>query len=161
MADVTVRLKALDGVWETCGVDRAAGVFPENVDLGADGYGSKTASFDLRRDPSQVWPDIGAFTPVQVEIDGSGRVWSGRVSETPSRDGTDQIMSVACDGMQAHLDDDLYERKYVHTNMGDWKDQRGELTATLANFPASSSVTVGDGAIVLGWPLGDQVPATG
>lgn len=156
--DVTIRLQALDGTWETCGSDRARGIVPENVVLSADGWGSKTASFDLRRDPKAAWPDIGAFTPVKVEIGGQLR-WSGRVKETPSRDGADRVMSVQCEGWQAHLDDDLYERVYVHRNMGDWKDSRSFLGENLALFTTAGQVGSGEGAITIGWPNGAVLSA--
>lgn len=151
--DVTIRLQALDGTWETCGSDRARGIVPENVVLSADGWGSKTASFDLRRDPKAAWPDIGAFTPVKVEIGGQLR-WSGRVKETPSRDGADRVMSVQCEGWQAHLDDDLYERVYIQTDLGVWKDARGTLSQDLTKWPASPLATTENGLLIIGWPQG-------
>lgn len=159
MADTTIRLKALDGTWETCGVDRVPAVVPESVVLDSDDWGNKGARFDLKRDPSQVWPDISAFTPVKIDVDGSPS-WSGRVSETPSRDGTDMVMSVACEGIQHHLDDDLVERKYVHTKLGDYRDARSYLTTPLANFTAVGQVQASDGAIVIGWAKG-AAPAAG
>lgn len=121
--EVVVRLQSLDGTWETCGVDRAAGIFPENVTLSSDSWGPKTASFDLRRDPMLPWPDVLAFTPVKIEVDGQ-LVWSGRVSETPSREGAESVMSVTCEGWQAHLDDDLVDRMWVHDDLTAWKDYR-------------------------------------
>ena len=149
--EVTVRLQALDGTWEVCGADRARGVWPENVKgIRADQWGSKAASFDLRRDPKATWPDIAAFTRVQIDIDGRLR-WSGRVAQTPVRDDLDSVISVQCEGMQAHLDDDLYERVYVHTKLGDWKDARSFLDVDLASYPQAATVSA-DGAIVLGWP---------
>lgn len=160
MADATVRVQALDGTWETLGVDRLAGVVPENLEISADGWGSKSCSFDLRRDPSAVWPDVGAFTPVEVDVEGQ-LAWSGRVSETPSRDGTDRMLSVVCEGWQHHLDDDLVDRMWVHTRMTDWVDQRSRIDQGLSNHPASATVQVGSGGIVLGWAQGAQVPASG
>ena len=77
--DVSVRLQSLDGVWEVCGSDHARGIIPENVELRSDQWGSSRATFDLRRNPKEFWPDIGAFTPVEIEI-GGARVWSGRGS---------------------------------------------------------------------------------
>lgn len=146
MSDVTVRLQALDGAWETCGADRARGVWPENVELTADRWGPKSASFDLRRDPKSVWPDLGAFTPVEVDVDGVLR-WSGRVAQTPVRDDLDSVISVQCEGWQAHLDDDLYEKRYVHTRLGDWKDMRSALSAVLgeAKLAAAPQVTTDRG----------------
>ncbi len=148
--DVIVRVQALDGAWETCGADRARGIVPENVQLVSDQWGSKTASFDLRRDPKAIWPDISAFAPVEVEV-GGRLVWSGRVAETPVRDSTDSVIGVQCEGWQAHLDDDLYERIYAHTNLTDWVDARGLPGAVLTTWLASGSVETGNGNIVIGW----------
>lgn len=154
--DVVVRVQALDGAWETLGSDRARGVTPENVQLTSDQWGSKTASFDLRRDPKAVWPDIGAFAPVEVEV-GGRLVWSGRVSETPVRDSTDSVIGVQCEGWQAHLDDDLYERVYAQTNLTEWKDARSIPNAPLSTWLASGTTEVGSGNIVFGYPNGAYV----
>lgn len=149
--DVSVRLQSLDGVWEVCGSDHARGIIPENVELRSDQWGSSRATFDLRRNPKEFWPDIGAFTPVEIEI-GGARVWSGRVSETPVRDSTDSVISVQCEGWQAHLDDDIYERIYVQTNLTEWKDARSAPGATLTSLTAAPQVQVGDGVLSLTWP---------
>ena len=152
--DVVVRVQALDGTWETCGADRARGVVPENVQLVSDQWGSKTASFDLRRDPKATWPDISAFAPVEVEV-GGRLVWSGRVAETPVRDSTDSVINVQCEGWQAHLDDDLYERIYVHTNLSDYVDARSFPQADLSRSgTAAGQVQAGDGGLVLSFPQG-------
>ncbi len=156
--DVSVRLQALDGVWESCGSDHARGIIPENVELRSDQWGSSRATFDLRRNPKEFWPDIGAFTPVEIEI-GGARVWSGRVSETPVRDSTDSVISVQCEGWQAHLDDDLYERIYVHTNLTEWRDVRSDPGCDLTTYIAAGNVTSTDGVLVVGWTGGTPVPA--
>ena len=144
--DVSVRLQSLDGVWESCGSDHARGIIPENVELRSDQWGSSRATFDLRRNPKEFWPDIGAFTPVEIEVGGT-RVWSGRVSETPVRDSTDSVISVQCEGWQAHLDDDIYEKIYVHTNLTEWKDGRSAPGASLVTLVAAPQVQVGDGVL--------------
>lgn len=149
---VVIRLLALDGTWETCGVDRIPAVVPESVVLDSDDWGNKGARFDLKRDPSQVWPDIGAFTPVKIDVDGSPS-WSGRVSETPSRDGTDMVMSVACEGRQHELDDDLVDRFWVHNRVSEWVDTRSFLDAPLGNYKAAGTVS-SDRGVFLGWPKG-------
>ena len=151
--DVSVRLQSLDGVWESCGSDHARGIIPENVELRSDQWGSSRATFDLRRNPKEFWPDIGAFTPIEIEVGGT-IVWSGRVSETPVRDSTDSVISVQCEGWQAHLDDDIYERIYVHTNLTEWKDARSAPGATLTSLVASPQVQVGDGVLSLTYQAG-------
>lgn len=152
---VTVRLGTLDGQWETCGVDRVANVIPESLDLSSDEWGSKTCTFDLKRDPGQVWPDISAFSPVRIEIDGQD-VWSGRVAETPARG---QVMSVACEGWQHHLDDDMLDQFWVHNHLADWKDTRGFLEENLTQFTTAGSVQAENGAITIGWPNATVLPA--
>lgn len=157
--EVVVRLQALDGTWETCGVDRAAGIFPENVTLSADQWGPKTASFDLRRDPSLPWPDVLAFTPVKIEVDGQ-LVWSGRVSETPSREGAETVMSVTCEGWQHHLDDDLLEGVWVGADLTRWKSYGENINANPSSWPTSWTVSAGDGALRITWPA-DLKPSGG
>lgn len=152
MAESVVRVQALDGAWETVGVDRLAGVWPENLELSSDQWGSKGCTFDLRRDPTASWPDLLAFTPIEVDIDGQ-LSWSGRVSETPSRDGTDRVMSVVGEGWQHHLDDDLVDRMWVHDSLSEWKDTRSFPSTPLANYLAAGAVRQ-DAAAVLGWPQG-------
>lgn len=157
----TVRLKALDGVWETCGIDRMPAIVPESLDLGADGWGSKQATFDLRRDPAQAWPDLSAFTPVKIDV-GGVPVWSGRLSETPSRDSTDRVMSIVCEGWQAHLDDDLVDRMWVHDDLTAWKDLASLPTTPLGSGTDNAStayrVIAGDGKLTLSIPNGSPMP---
>lgn len=155
-AEVIIRIQALDGVWEVVGADRLAGIAPENVSCSANPWGSDKASFDLRRDPGGIYPDLTAFTPVDIEV-GGVKVWSGRVSSTPSRDGSDSVISVQCEGWQYHLDDDVYERRYVHTNLTEWQDIRGFTTTNLAYYPLSGSIIADSAGIALGWRNGAPV----
>jgi len=158
--EYSVRVAALDGTWETVGADRQAGVWPEGLELSADGWGGKSCTFDLRRDPAAVWPDISAFTPVEVDVEGQ-LAWSGRVSETPSRDGADRVMSVVCEGWQHHLDDDLVDRMWVRDGTTGFVDQRSRPNADLGSitggFPAVATTQVGDGQIVISWPKDTSV----
>jgi hypothetical protein len=55
------------------------------------------------------------------------------------------------------LEDDLYERAYVHTRLSDWRDQRSFLGANLALFLASGKVESESGTIVIGYANGDYV----
>ncbi len=141
IADATVRLQALDGVWETCGVDRLAGIVPENISCTANEWGSEKASFDLRRDPGGIYPDLTAFTPVDIEVGGT-KVLAGRVSSTPSRDGSDSVVNVQCEGWQYHLDDDVYERRYVIGSMGEFVDYRSKYYAALGAGAALAGAQV-------------------
>ena len=105
----TIWVKPVDGEWTAIGVGTARGVWAEDVELRADDHGPKTATFTLKREPRAIYPDLLAATPVIVEVDGK-RVWKGRVAETPSRLGGGQSgLTVQCEGVQAHLDDDKIE----------------------------------------------------
>lgn len=153
--DVTVRLSTLDGVWETVGVDRLRGVMAENVSLAANEWGSSKASFDLKRAPGSAFPDLGAFTPVEVEV-GGVLVWSGRIAETPISEAS-QTINVQAEGWQFHLDDDVFAKQWVHTKLSDFVDTRSIPSASLAFHRQAYQVTVGDGAIVLGFPQGSTI----
>lgn len=155
--ELTVRLKNVDGTWETCGADRLRGVIPENLQATADRWGSTTVSFILRRRPGSIHPDLAAFTPCEVEIGGI-LCWSGRVKETPERDSADASISVSGEGWQYHLDDDVYERRYIHTSFSDYVDLRSLTTTPLAGHVQAFQVQ-SDGGIVLSWPNGGTVGA--
>src|SRR3954454_15983480 len=149
---VAVRVQSLNGTWETLGADRARGVWPESVQPQADEHGATTCSLDLRRDNRYPWPDLSAYTPIEVEIDGV-LVWDGRIKETPTRDGTDgSVINVQAEGWQYHLDDDLYRRAYVHNDLSQWVDTRTISAAELTAFTVGAVVTTGGGTAQMGWP---------
>lgn len=153
IADAVIRVQALDGTWETVGVDRLAGIVPENITCSANEWGPEKASFDLRRDPGGIYPDLTAFTPVDIEVGGT-KVWSGRVSSTPSRDGSDSVVNVQCEGWQYHLDDDVYERRYVVGNMTGFEDMR-TFPAMALTACAGAGATQNDGnGVYLNFPPG-------
>lgn len=156
--DIAVRVQVLDGQWETLGRDRYAGITPEGVRLTHNAWGPDTASFTLRRDPGAAHLDLATWTPIEVEVAGRPS-WDGRLKETPSQDGDDPQISVQAEGWQYHLDDDVYERKYVHTRLADWKDQRSLLGANLALFTVAPQVQSGDGGVVLSLQAGLAVVA--
>lgn len=156
--DATVRVQVLDGTWEVFGADRGRGIVPENVACSANEWGSDTASFDLRRDPAVMWPDLQAFSPVEVEVGGE-LVWSGRLRETPARDGDDPVINVQCEGWPYHLDDDSFAAFYVHSRVGDWRDMRTFPTAVLGAGQAfaGGQVANDNGTITLAFPNGVQI----
>ena len=158
--DATIRLQALDGTWETCGADRAIGVDPESLTYSHNEWGPDKANFNLHRSPIAIWPDIGAFTPVEIEV-GGVIVWEGRTNETPLRLGSEQVINVQCQGWQYQLDDDVYQRAYVHSKLTDWKDCRSFLGENLAALTTAGTVTSQQGAIVIGWANGSVIPANG
>lgn len=151
-AALTIRLEALDGRWETVGTDRERGVWAEDVTMSANEWGPDSCSFRLRRDPVSVYPDVSAFTPCDIEVDGALE-WSGRVRETPT---TGDGVQVEGAGWQHHLDDDMYERVYVHNRLTDWQDQRSFLTANLSFYVAAGQVT-SDGGVMLAFAKGAQM----
>ncbi len=154
---VTIRMQTLDGVWETVGSDRLRGVWPENDTYKANDWGPSTCSFDLKRDPGRIFPDLSAFTPCEVEI-GGVQVWDGRVRETPIRE-AERVVNVQGFGWQFHLDDDQYQRVYVHERLSDYRDTRTFLDAPLQSYIVSGVVNADRGVVQLAWPQGAALPA--
>jgi hypothetical protein len=159
--DTTIWVKPTTGIWESLGSETGRGIWAEDVQLAADERGSSSAQFTLRRDGRRRWPDIAKFTEIKVEVSGI-LVWSGRVKETPSKDGADMAISVSCEGWQFHLDDDLYRPFYVHNNLGDWKDLRSYLACPVGvpnGLSSVFSISAGDGGIAISvakdslWPV--------
>lgn len=138
--ELTIRVQPLEEPWVTLGAGEWRGIHPENFRASSNAHGSDTASFALRRDPGAPIPDLQAFTPVEVEV-GGVKVWSGRIKETPINDGNDAKISVECQGWQYHLDDDVYERTYIHTRLSDWTDVRSLTQINLNLWPGSASVS--------------------
>lgn len=158
--DVVIRLKALDGTWETAGRDRFPAVVPESLTYTYNEWGPDTANFTLRRQPGDLHPDLSAFTDVEIEV-GGVKTWTGRVKETPTREGSDFQIAVVAEGWQYALDDDVYERTYVHSNLNDWQDIRSSPFADLTRFAAGAEVSNDNGVIVLRYPNGQPVTQNG
>lgn len=156
--EVTVRLKAPNGTWETCGVDRVPGVVPESVRLTANDWGSESASLLLRRHPNDIYPDLSAWTPCEVAIAGQD-VWAGDIKETPTRDGDDFGINVIGQGDQFRLDDDSFERSWAHAKLTDLQDARSFPSTNLANYTTGWEVGAGDGAIRMALPAGATAAA--
>ena len=149
-ADAVVRLKTLSGQWETCGSDRLRGIVPEGIQLQANTNGPDTASFTLRRNASTIWPDLQAFTPVEIEI-GGVIVWDGFINQTPTTETDGGSVNVNCKGWQYHLDDDSFEKVWTHSSLPDWKDITSFTTCDVTRFPPNTGTAVGDGVVTLGW----------
>lgn len=151
-----VRLKTLDGRWETVGASRLRGITPENIALSSNQHGSDTARFVLKRNPGVIWPDLSAFTPCEIDDDGV-TVWSGRVWETPSKEGSDQQISIEGRGWQYHLDDEPITDPFVKTRYTA-KDARQVLSANLQYFVTSGMVTTDpNGDVVVGFGKGTEI----
>ena len=149
----TVRVQTLGGTWETIGTDRARSIYAEGLSLTANTWGPDTCRFALKRSIDLTWPDLGAFTPCDVEIGGTV-VWSGRIWQTPNKTGDDAAISIEGRGWQYHLDDDLYVETYLKRNMGDFVDSRSLLGANLnANqLRPQGQVSISSAGVSLSWP---------
>jgi hypothetical protein len=117
---VTVRLQVLGGRWEVCGVDRYPQILPESLRASSNEWGPDTASFILKRRAGDLNPDLSAYTPCEIEIDGQ-LVWWGEVWESPRQENPDQI-AVNGRGVQYELDDDPLSEWWVHASLEDWHD---------------------------------------
>lgn len=134
--------------WEQLGATRYPGVNPAAVSPGWDGWGPAALSFAIARDPSTPHPDLAGGTPVEYfPIKGGDEpAWGGYIHDTPA--GPDGL-TVNCRGHSFLLDDDPYNRVYVHEALGDWK------AAYTYDVPLGESrpqymVNAGDGVITLG-----------
>jgi hypothetical protein len=155
----TIRVQTLGGGWETLGADRYRSIVPEGLVCSANRWGPDTCAFSLRRDVSPLGPDISTWTPVEIEVAGVV-VWDGRIRATPTSEADGPIISVQGQGWQYHLDDDVYDRTYVHARLGDWRDYRSFPTAYLPESPVAGTVNAGDGRVVMGWANGAVVTTT-
>ena len=148
----TIRVQALDGTWTTLGLAKAAGITPESIAASANEWGPDQLTCTLQRDPTEIAVDLSTWTPCELEIDGTV-VWDGRVKEAPKQGGASPQLSLVCEGWQYHLDDDLYERCYVHSALSEWADYRADPAADLTQAPQAGTVTAEDiGGLVLGLP---------
>jgi len=152
-ADAVVRLQPIAGRWETCGVDRLRGVSAEGIRLDANSWGPDTASFTLKRDPGALWPDLLAFTPVEIEI-GGVLVWDGFISQTPTTDSDGGSINIQCKGWQYHLDDDSFEKVWVDSMFSSWKAPSDFQGTTVNYYRPNVTAEVSGGAITLGWGKG-------
>lgn len=159
--EITVWLKPSEGVWQALGTGLYRGITPEAFKAKANEWGSDSCSFNLRRDPTIPHPDLAAYTPCEVEI-GGVPVWKGDVRETPSQEGAEPVITIQGRGRPYHLDDDKYERVYVHNRLADWKDARSflEQDITSGGCIAAGRVDSGDGIIVVGFNKDTILPAT-
>lgn len=157
MSDATIRVQALDGGWETLGSDRTRGIVGETLELESNPWGNSAGHFSVKALTGSERSDLLPFTPVDVEIDGV-LSWAGFIFERPT---SANEYTVNCRGWQYHLDDDMYDRVYVHTRLGDYRDQRTFLGANLALFTQTGSVQTDGGSIVIGWPNGAVLPNNG
>lgn len=155
-AEAVIRVESLNGVWETIGSDRSVGISAEGIQLQSNEWGADTASFTLKRDAGAMWPDLLAFTPVEIEIGGL-LVWDGFISQTPTNEADGGSVNIQAKGWQYHLDDDSAEKYWVHSRLADWKDARSFPTTNLNYFRQGQTASSDHGAITLGWPDGSYL----
>jgi hypothetical protein len=150
----TIRCDPIAGEWQTLGTERYRGVVAEGIEASSNSWGPDRMSFTVKAvEAGAARPDLLPYTPLELEIDGL-LCWAGRIKSRPS---TQRDHSVQCEGWQYHLDDDVYRRSYVHTRLGDYRDQRTFLGADLTKFRTNGSVMTDGGAITIGYHAVDNV----
>lgn len=146
MARSTIRVRPPGEAWVTLGVEYGNGAVPEGESWSANEWGPDTGSFTIRRDARLPWVDLVPLSDVEVEAEGSGIVWGGRVWDVqyPTAD----TISVVCRGWQHALDDDMFERLYVKGGLDQFVDSR-----TVYNHQPNwgESANVGY-TLDIGWP---------
>lgn len=150
MAQASIRVKATDGVWHHIGTEEARGRWAEGLTMETDSHGPLSCGFTLHRKPGLPWPELSAFAPLDVEIDGV-TVWCGRVMETPFAIGDEEAISVTGVGAQGDLDFDNAWRTYMIGNVQAGQDQRSMPVYNITNFRQYGQVQAGAGYVSLGW----------
>lgn len=158
---LAIRLRGPGREWSVLGADDARGIVAEGFTATADRGGPVTCAFNLRRDPTVVYPDLGAFSELDAEI-GNQLVFGGRVWELPGTRGTERSLSVSARGWQSHLEDDVVRRSWVHARLGDYRDKRtASLTVNLLSWYGGADIVSARGATTIMLPNGTLVPNAG
>lgn len=159
-----IRVQAIDGTWETLGVDRYQGAVPAGIAATWNQKGPDTLTFTLPRRRGVRHPDLDPFTPIEYMPDGrDAPSWTGYTLEAP---GGSEGISVQARGLQYHADDDAFRALWVHDDLGAWVDIRQRLEADLSRVgTAAGIVNIAEGALTIGWPkgtaLGGAAPYSG
>lgn len=156
MAGEVIRIQPTGQTWETLGAARLAGIWPESIEAQADAWGPSTMDFVMKAEPGARRPDLLPYTPIDLEVDGV-MCWSGFVWQRPT---AQNDYAVNCKGWQYHLDDDLFDRAYVHTRLTDYQDIRSFLAADLTQTIFSGTISNDNGIVTVGWRNGDAVAAS-
>lgn len=158
--DLVVRAQRLEGSWTVLGSEDARGIVPEDVEVAANQNGVDTITLTLQRAPDAAWPDLLAYTPIEVEV--LGRVIAeGFIAKTPT-DSAQRRITVQAKGWQYALDDVPEQRWYVHTALADFKDTRSMLGETLGADKAAAVGQVStDTGVSLSFPNGQAVATNG
>lgn len=150
----TILLRGPGREWTVVGTDPVgAGIVAEGLSVSANESGPDTVGFQLRRRSNRLYPDLASFTEADVWIDGVP-VWGGRIWEAPLSDGGDDVISVQGRGWQYHLDDDVVDLGWVHTDLTDWRSVRSFPGVGLTSWPAAAEASVGAGIATVGWGNG-------
>lgn len=157
--DLVVIATPLGGTITQIGSDIARGVWVEDAswEHSIVDHGALRAQFTLRRRPEQEWPDLQPFTPIVIMKSGSV-AWSGRVQETPTSRGMDNLITVQCEGWPMHMKDDATQKLFVHNDMAAYRDARA-IIGTSGVYPSAYQVDLG-GQIVIRVPNGTTVGNT-
>jgi hypothetical protein len=150
-----IRVKGADRGWQILGADRHPGILPTGISPQWDAWGSSQLTFALARDPALSHPDLQAFTPVEYLPYGEEPAWGGYITDTPQ---TQDGLSVNCRGLQGVLDDDPYQRVYVHERLSDYVDVRTVPGANLGNWRSNGQV-INDGTLLLTYPKASTIAA--
>lgn len=155
-----VRVKGPDTKWLHLGHDSAArGIVPEGMVLTANEQGPDTIGFTLRRSPSATWPDLRAFSQVEVEVAGVV-VWGGRIRETPGQRGAGSLsLQVTGEGWQYHLDDERLSPFFVSSAFSGFRDQREIDGCDVTELDGAGVVQIGNN-IMLTWVGGSTYHQT-
>lgn len=164
--EVTIWAQPLGQGWTPLGTDVGVEVLPESVSYEANRIGgASTASFSIRRHTRHSYTDLGPFTPILIEL-GGVYVWRGRIARTPKQAGGEHVWSVECEGMYAHLGDDLTNSGYIHAGFGGWIDATTypgqDVTAgTAGHFAHGATIVPPDqnyGGLTIKFPNGLVFP---
>lgn len=159
MADLNIMYQPIGGGWVKLGTQTGGGrgVLPGSIRLEGDRGegGCLSASFKLKQDPRWIAFELDKATPIAV-WDGSEPIWSGRVAESPTTFGEDDIeVTVNCQGWWQHLKDDCTDREWVINDLSKFTPNASMIGAAYnAHQPTVPSV---DGrAIMLPAPQGSS-----
>lgn len=164
--EATIWAQPLGQGWVPLGSDVGVEVLPESITYESNRQGgASAASFSLRRHTRHSYTDLGPFTPILIEI-GGVYVWRGRIARTPKQAGEEHVWNVECEGMYAHLADDLTNTGYVHSGFGGWIDATTypgqDVTAgTSGHFAHGATIVPPDknyGGLTIKFPNGIVFP---
>lgn len=127
---LAVRAQPLYAPQTVLGTHLRRGVYVEDLQCSADAFGPLDASWTLRRSSRTSWPDLGFWTPVEIEIENQ-LPWTGRIISTPGSDADEETITVNAQGYQYSADDRPYTKLFVANDLGRWTDIRSNVNCDL------------------------------